>query len=252
VSASHRINCVCAQCGKAYRKRADRVCTPDYCNTECRRIAISKTTLSRQKQCEVCNTPFIPRLAQVRVNQGRFCSQKCNQVASVRNLNSPETRAKARATWNQNGNAEKLRQKVGDKNPQWKGGRFKSSGYFWLRDPGVRSAKSEHRRIVEAHLGRVLGRDEVVHHINHDKTDNRIENLAVMTRAEHMREHQADISAAKAKVSTPRPQKLSANDVIEIRSLAADGKPHVEIARRYGVTGTNIGLIVKRRIWAHV
>jgi hypothetical protein len=45
----------------------------------------------------------------------------------------------------------------------------------------------EHRVIMEAHLGRPLMSGEVVHHINGDQLDNRIENLAVMNHSEHVR-----------------------------------------------------------------
>ena len=43
----------------------------------------------------------------------------------------------------------------------------------------------EHRYIMEKHIGRMLENDETVHHINHVKDDNRIENLQLMTFKEH-------------------------------------------------------------------
>lgn len=47
-----------------------------------------------------------------------------------------------------------------------------------------------HRAVMEAYLGRPLTRAEVVHHV--DRTDNRIENLRLMTYAEHNRLHRAE------------------------------------------------------------
>lgn len=47
----------------------------------------------------------------------------------------------------------------------------------------------QHRYIMEQYLGRKLSRNEEVHHINHDKTDNRIENLEVLSSSEHRKKH---------------------------------------------------------------
>lgn len=47
----------------------------------------------------------------------------------------------------------------------------------------------EHRIVLSRHLGRVLSRDEHVHHKNGVKTDNRPENLELTTISEHMATH---------------------------------------------------------------
>lgn len=46
-----------------------------------------------------------------------------------------------------------------------------------------------HTVLMERSIGRYLEPDEVVHHINHDKTDNRIVNLQLMKKKDHMSMH---------------------------------------------------------------
>lgn len=57
------------------------------------------------------------------------------------------------------------------------------SKYVRIYVNGVRV--HEHRYVMEQILGRPLQDDEEVHHINEDKTDNRPENLQVVSKKEH-------------------------------------------------------------------
>jgi hypothetical protein len=78
----------------------------------------------------------------------------------------------------------------GNNHPLWKGGRFIQAGYYWLSNNGTTIA--EHRHIMELHLKRELESHEIVHHKNHNKLDNRITNLIILTRAEHARLHKLE------------------------------------------------------------
>jgi hypothetical protein len=50
----------------------------------------------------------------------------------------------------------------------------------------------EHRLVMESVLGRYLRSDEHVHHINADRTDNRKENLEILSPSEHGARHSAE------------------------------------------------------------
>jgi hypothetical protein len=54
-----------------------------------------------------------------------------------------------------------------------------------------------YRGLMAAHIGRLLRPDEIVHHKNGDPSDDRIENLEVMSRAEHLNLHRDEIMAAR-------------------------------------------------------
>lgn len=77
------------------------------------------------------------------------------------------------------------------KNKSWfknKGGTVDERGYKKIH-VGRGKYRRQHRVVMEKHLGRELKEDEVIHHINGNKTDNRVENLQLMSKEEHDKLH---------------------------------------------------------------
>ncbi|MGH4011554.1 MAG: HNH endonuclease signature motif containing protein [Pseudonocardiaceae bacterium] len=121
--------------------------------------------------CRSCGASFKVRPSDVRKAAARGCSPPIYCSRACRDL-----------AYRQQGN------------PKWRGGRTVSRGYVRRQAPEHPHADRhgyvfEHRLVIEQHLGRLLDPAEVVHHVNHIRSDNRIENLELMATGSAHRAH---------------------------------------------------------------
>jgi len=128
------------------------------------------------KKCLVCGREFICR-GKLRMKTGKYCSYGCMSIAYKENIPWNKGKKGLQTSWNKG-----LRFMAGENNPAWKGGKSKRNGYYIIFKPNhpfasARNYILEHRLIAEKCLGRYLKLEEIIHHINGIKDDNRSDNL---------------------------------------------------------------------------
>lgn len=135
---------------------------------------------------------------------------------------------------------------------RWMRDAIASHGYsnYVISRPGIRLCFLTHRAVYEAHVGPIpAGMD--INHINGVKTDNRVENLEVLSRRENMA-HAVRIGIFSSKGERHGMAKLTDAAVIDILARRAKGERVKDIAAIHGVRPASVGAVLHGRLWTHV
>ncbi len=172
-------NILCLNCGKQLINSQTKFCCKkcssryDYINKN------KKESPVYNRICEHCGNHFIAKKS-----HKRFCTRICKA------LKRHYTHYKPRFyRWGKHPNHLK-----GKLHPAYKE-RIIASGYVYIKRKNHPFANKsgnirEHRVVIEGHLGRYLTKEEIVHHIDFDKSNNKLENLHLFkNRCEHIKYH---------------------------------------------------------------
>ncbi len=147
--------------------------------------------------CKLCKKKYYCRASAYKKGNSKFCSNQCRTTSghTAKTKKKLSRASKGRKLTKEHKTKISLgnlkRNEKGERSPIWKGGRFKSkSGYIYIYSPNhpnklFGNYVAEHRLIMEKHIGRYLTKQEMVHHTNAIKNDNRLSNLRLVTKKVH-------------------------------------------------------------------
>lgn len=118
-----------------------------------------------------------------------------------------------------------------------------------LAQDGIKTTRNIHILVAEAFLGQRPDGCQV-NHKNFDRHDSRLANLEYCTAKENI--GHASKNGRMARGERHGLSKLTATQVLEIRSMAEQGISQRPIAKKFGISQRHVSQIVRREIWQHL
>lgn len=161
-----------------------------------------------KRTCEQCSAEFNVVPAEVKRGGGRFCSRKCWSEWQ-RGENNPYYKGgkikllcstcgkefeQYASEYDRPSRVRKFEERFCSKKCSAKGKTTDGDGYILLYMPEHPNCNSigfirEHRYIIEQHIGRLLTKEEVVHHKDNNKSNNSLDNLELLSVSQHLKNH---------------------------------------------------------------
>ena len=149
---------VCKNCGKEFYFFKSRKTKHGCCSRKCKEIQNKKQLKMKYRHiCDNCGEVFYRR-ANGKIYT--FCSQECSKEYMV-----------------------------GENSPFYKNGCIMLKNGYKVILVSKKKYEYEHRVLMEKHLNRKLNKNEIVHHIDGNKSNNSIKNLKILDKKEHDRLH---------------------------------------------------------------
>ena len=140
-----------------------------------------------------------------------------------------------------------------EKTPAWRGGVCHQGPYIQIKSPNhplkdARGYVFEHRLVMEKYIGRYLTKNEVVHHIDGNRSNNLIDNLLLLKRGEHASKHHKG-----AKRSAESCAKIRLINIGRVRSVETRKKISDAVRLRVVTADTRLkhSIALKKR-WAEI
>ncbi len=141
-----------------------------------------------ERDCIVCGATVL--VTPCRLTTFKYCSRKCFGEGTRGENNYIHKRPDVRELRSKLQKGFPRPYQEGEKHGNWKGGKTKQKIGYILVKTDANKRDYEHRVLMEKKLGRKLKNNEIIHHIDGDKSNNSIPNLKLFSnQSEHLKEH---------------------------------------------------------------